>query len=85
MNSIENLMENDLDAKFTVVIGTARGAYELEEDAKKTAMDLAYLNTPRECWIEDVNGDTVFAFTYRDGVMTMDVINRQTLVVDYDS
>jgi hypothetical protein len=77
-------MEINLDAKFTVVIGTARGAFEHEGNAKQEAMDLAYKNRPKEVWIEDEEGEVVFSFEYKDEAMSMTTITQDTFLVDYE-
>ncbi len=71
-------------AEFTVVVGTARGAFEHLENAKQSAMDLAYKNRPAEVWIEDNGGKLIFVFAYVDEVMYMTTIKQETLEVDYD-
>lgn len=69
--------------KFTVVVGTARGAFEHEENAKQEAMDLAYKNRPNEVWIENDEGNPIWAFRFIDNEMHMESISRHFLIVDY--
>ena len=71
-------------AKFTVIIGEARGAFDCEETAKISAMKLAYLNRPMPISIEDELGHEVFTFSYSFDEMKMTSIHRSTLVVGYN-
>jgi len=75
-------MEKNLEAKFTVEVGSARAGYELLEDAKKESLRLARLNDPEPVVIEDENGYPLFSFFVKDGEMKMTEISYRTLTVD---
>jgi len=69
-------------AEFTVVIGTARGAFELVEDAKTEAMKLARLNAPNPVFIEDSGGQVILSFSFTDEKMFMTKISQETVIVN---
>lgn len=47
-------------AEFTVVVGTARGAYDDLDEAKSEARRLYALNAPDPVTVLDEKGDVVF-------------------------
>jgi len=71
--------------KFTVIIGTARGAFDTIEEAKKEAIKLARLNAPENIAIEDIQGYPIFWFFVIDGKTKMTTISYDTVKVDNDT
>lgn len=49
-----------MQVKFTVVVGTARGAFEDIEEAKDEARRLFRMNSPEPVTVLDENGEVVF-------------------------
>lgn len=63
-------------AEFTVVVGTARGAYDDIDEAKTEARRLFALNQPDPVTVLDEKGEVVYEIRERsdddDGVVSID-------------
>jgi hypothetical protein len=77
-------MEINLDAKFTVAVQTARGAYEDLDDAKAKAQALAILNPDVDVTIENEKGKPIFTFKYCMNKILMTEISYAPVWVDCD-